>query len=113
MPIPPVPPGLSPTSAGIWRELTGTHTFEARELVTFERALRWFDRSEQWLAEAAGAEGRERAQLVKQSLDASTAGLRFWKTLRFVDGLPRRVGRPSDDAWSPQRKRQAAMRQVK
>ena len=104
-----VPRGLSPTSAGIWRELTTLHRFEAHELVAFERALTWFDLSDQWLLDAAAAEGRERAQLTKQAMDAATSGLRFWRTLKFVDGnQARRPGRPSDGDWSAKRKLQRA-----
>lgn len=77
--------------------------------MTFERALTWFDLSDRWLAEAAGAAGRERAQLAKQAMDAATSGLRFWRTLKFVDGSPaRRPGRPSDTGWSAQRRMQKA-----
>lgn len=107
-----VPKGLSAESRVIWENLTTLHRFESHELVAFTRALRWFDRADTWLKAADAAEGREGAQLVKQAMDASNAGLRYWRTLKFTDGAAaRRPGRPSDDAWSAKRKAQK-LRQV-
>jgi hypothetical protein len=102
----PVPQGLGPRSAGIWRKLTTQHHFADFELVTFERALRWFDKADAWLVESAGVTGPDQARLVKQSMDASNCGLRYWRTLKFVDGAARRPGRPSDDSWSAKRRLQ-------
>jgi hypothetical protein len=104
---PPVPKGLSTESMGIWKELTTLHRFEAHELVAFERALVWFDKSDAWLRDAEAAEGRLAASLVKMSMDASNCGLRYWRTLKFTDGTTaRRPGRPPGDEWSAKRKAQ-------
>jgi hypothetical protein len=104
----PAPKGLTPKSAAIWHELTERHAFEAHERVAFERALRWFDKADGWLRAADAAEAREAVQLVKMSMDASNCGLRYWRTLKFVDGTAaRRPGRPSGDDWSLKRKLQA------
>jgi hypothetical protein len=51
----------------------------------FERALGWWDRSDIWLEASEKAEGRERSQLIKQSLDGSMTALRYWRTLKFLD----------------------------
>jgi hypothetical protein len=103
------PKGLSTGSRGIWNELTTLHRFEAHELVAFERALRWFDRADAWLKEADAAEGKTAVLLVKMSMDASNCGLRYWRTLKFTDGVAaRRPGRPSGDNWSLTRQLQAA-----
>ena len=105
----PIPYGLSAWAAGVWGELTALHHFEQFELVAFERALRWFDLSDQWLTDAEAASGAERSRLVKQGMDAATSGLRFWRTLKFADDAAvRRPGRPSGDDWSAKRKLQAA-----
>src|SRR5262245_4823847 len=104
---PPVPDGLTPASAGIWAELTTRHQFADYELVTFSKALEWFDRADEMSALADAVEGRELAALLKQAIDASTCGLRFWRLLKFTDGAAaRRPGRPSDDGWSAKRKAQ-------
>lgn len=102
------PVTLTPASLAIWDELTERHQFEPHELVTFERALRWFDRSDQSLASAdAAVDGRERAQLMKQAMDGANCGLRYWRALKFTDGTTaRRPGRPSGDDWSAKRKLQ-------
>jgi hypothetical protein len=90
--------------------LTSQHKFEPFELVTFTRALRWFDRADALCSAAdRAAEAREGAALLKQAMDASTTALRFWRQLKFTDGTAtRRPGRPSGDNWSLQRKLQAA-----
>jgi hypothetical protein len=100
------PAGLSRRSVRIWRELTERHHFERHELIAFERALRWWDQADLWLLASKTATGRAQASLIKQSMDASTAGLRFWRTLKFVDldNPARRPGRPSGEAWSAQRR---------
>ena len=100
----PVPKGLSATSVGVWQTLTMQHSFADYELVTFERALRWFDRADAWLTASATVTGPEQARLVKQSMDASNCGLRYWRTLKFAAGVARRPGRPSDSEWSPKRR---------
>ena len=100
------PDGLSRVSRRLWRELTDRHRFEPHELVAFERALGWWDKSDAWLLASEAAEGREQAQLVKQSLDAAQTALRYWRTLKFTDpSVPkRRPGRPAGDDWSPERR---------
>ena len=47
-----------------------------------------------------------RAQLVKQSLDAATTALRYWRTLKFTrSAVPKHgPGRPSGDDWSARAK---------
>ena len=72
----------------------------------FERALGWWDRSDIWLEASVKAEGRERSQLIKLSLDGSLTALRYWRTLKFLDPVvpKRRPGRPTGDDWSVQRK---------
>jgi hypothetical protein len=100
-----VPRGLSAGSADIWKALTTQLSFERRELYVFERALRWWDQSDQWLRDSEKAAGRDQARLVKQSMDAASAALRLWRSLKFTDGpASRRPGRPSGADWSPQRK---------
>ncbi len=105
---PPVPDGLSPRSATVWNELTCPASWAAHELVAFQRALEWFDRSDALIASAAAATGREAAGFLKLSMDASNTGLRYWRTLKFIDAdqAARRPGRPSDDGWSAKRKLQ-------
>jgi hypothetical protein len=105
---PDAPASLSRGSRRIWRQLTALHQFEAHELIAFERALSWWERSDEWLEASKKAEGREQAQLVKQAMDAANAALRHWRTLKFSDpdaGV-RRPGRPSGDQWSAKRKAQ-------
>jgi hypothetical protein len=89
----------------LWTDLHALHDFDRHELVAFERALEWWDRSDQWLEESKAATGQDRSRLVKQSLDAATAALRCWKTLRFAapGGTSKRPGRPSDSRWSAMR----------
>ena len=65
------PAGLSRASQRVWRELTTLHAFEAHELIAFQRALVWWDKSDAWLEASEDAEGREQAQFVKQSLDGA------------------------------------------
>lgn len=99
------PQGLSAWARGVWDELTTAHTFEGHELVVFERALRWWDVSDDACKQAERAEGAELARLTKLSLDASTAGLRHWRALKFPspEGV-RRPGRPADVNWSKKRR---------
>ena len=99
------PKDLSRQARGIWRELTSTHDFEPHELVTFRRALRWWDVADGFESSAMAVDGKERAALLKLSIDASNAALRCWRTLKFPspDGV-RRPGRPSDGQWSAKRK---------
>jgi hypothetical protein len=99
------PKALSRKSKAIWAELTELHHFEAHELVTFERALQWWDVSDAAFEGAMQAEGKQRADLLKLSLDASNAALRCWRTLKFpAPAGARRPGRPSGADWSPMRK---------
>ena len=111
MQTPPVPRGLSPRSRAIWRDLVTEYTFEKNELVSLRRALEWFDRSDALIASAVGTtDARERAALLKQAKDASNCGLRYWRTLKFTEGVAtRRPGRPSDDAWSLKRQAMKAV----
>jgi hypothetical protein len=109
--VPSVPRGLTPASRRLWAVLTTEHHFEVFELTALERSLRWFDKADAWLqqAEEAGVEARAAAVLVKQSMDASNCGLRYWRTLKFTDGTPaRRPGRPAGPDWSAKRKLQQA-----
>ena len=93
----PVPRGLSARSRRIWRELTALHAFGAHEQMAFRRALEWWDRSDAWLAASQLATGPDQGRLVKQSLDAAAAALRYWRTLKFIDPgeATRRPGRRS------------------
>lgn len=103
------PNDLSEKSAAIWQQVTAENTFGAHELPLLEAWLRWSDRSEGWYAEAqAATKDRERVRLLKQSLDAATAALRFRRALKFTDpgAATRRPGRPSDSNWSAKRKAQ-------
>jgi hypothetical protein len=105
---PGTPKGLSGWASGVWAELTTAHTFEGHELVVFERALRWWDVSDDAAKQAESAEGGELARLTKLSLDASTAALRHWRALKFPtpEGV-RRPGRPADVNWSAKRRANA------
>jgi hypothetical protein len=98
----PVPSGLSPWAVRTWTELLGLHEFAAHELVVFERALRWWDRSD-----AAADKGD-----MKLAMDANSSALRCWRTLRFPapEGTTRRPGRPSGDGWNAQRRANGAAR---
>jgi hypothetical protein len=101
------PAGLSRGARRIWRQLTALHDFEAHELIAFERALVWWDRSDEWMEASETATGRDRTALVKQSLDGANMALRHWRTLRFRDeDAARRPGRPSGDEWSAKRRAQ-------
>lgn len=102
----PVPRGLSSWARGVWRELTAECEFERHELVTFERALRWFDASDALFASAQDAkEPKEQRDLLKQSMDASNTALRHWRALKWpTPAGARRPGRPSGAEWSPARK---------
>lgn len=96
-----VPEGLSPWACGIWHELLHLHDFERHELVTFERALRWWDRSDR-----AANDGD-----LKLAIDCSSAALRHWRVLKFpAPAGIRRPGRPSGADWSPARQAAAGRR---
>ncbi len=73
------------------------NTFMPHEVVTFTRALTWFDLADALQLEAETLSGREKDAKLKAAGDASTTGLRFWRTLKFVDPAKpiRRPGRPS------------------
>ena len=90
----PAPSGLSPWAVSVWAELTGLHRFEAHERITFERALRWWDRSD------AAAEAGD----MKLSIDASSAALRHWRILKFPTPAARPPGRPAGPDWSAKRR---------
>lgn len=102
----PAPSGLSPRSQAIWSELVAAHDFADFELVTFTRALEWFDQADAKAAQAADAKDpAESARLLKVSMDAATTALRFWRTLKFPPPVGvRRPGRPSGPDWSASRK---------
>lgn len=90
--LPPRPPaGLSKWARGVWTELLSDNVFAPHELMTFARALKWFDVSDRLLREAK----------VKAASDASTSALRLWRTLKFTDpSVPtRRPGRPPKSRW--------------
>src|SRR5262245_40228745 len=61
--------GLSPWARGVWRELLALHDFAEHELVSFTRALKWWDLSDRWMAESETATGRDQARLVKPFFD--------------------------------------------
>jgi hypothetical protein len=96
------PAGLSRWAKGVWRELMAGNEFTANEVVTFARALTWFDQSDALLAEAAGLTGRQKDAKVRAAGDAATAALRFWRGLKFTDPAKpaRRPGRPPGGGWS-------------
>ena len=98
--------GLSAWAKGVKADLLGRNDFAPHELVCFERALTWFDLSDRLVLEAEGLIGRERDAKLKAAGDAATTALRHWRTLKFVDPSrpERRPGRPSDTAWSAQRR---------
>jgi hypothetical protein len=91
----PAPSGLSQWACAVWTELTQRHNFEAHELIVFERALQWWDRSD-----AAATAGNS-----KLAIDAGTAALRHWRLLKFLGREEaRRAGRPSGDNWNAARR---------
>jgi len=100
---------LSEKSAALWRRLMKRDSFELHERVALERALTWFDVSDRLALEADSAAGTARAALLKSSMDASTAGLRYWRQLKWID--PSRpavkLGRKPGDAWSLKRQQSA------
>ena len=102
--------GHSAWARKVRRTLLACHEFGEHELVAFERALQWWDRSDAWLVDSEACTGRERAALVKESLDAAQIALRYWKVLKFPppEGTTRRPGRPSGDMWSARRRDGAA-----
>jgi len=110
MVVPNSPKTLSAKSRKTWRELLAAHEFADHERIVLERALEWFDRSDAAAAQATSADGAERARLEKLALDAATAGLRFWRSLKWPSPVGvRRPGRPSGAEWSRAR-REAAER---
>jgi hypothetical protein len=99
------PAGLSPWARRVWTELVTANDFGRHELVTFERALRWWGVSDRLMQESEPLTGRERDAKLKAAADAATAALRHWRTLKFVDpARPVRPGRPSGEDWSEKRK---------
>jgi len=99
------PAGLSRWAKGVWRELMAGNDFTPNEVVTFSRALTWFDLADALQLEAADLRGREKDRKLKAAADASTTGLRFWRTLKFVDPTKpaRRPGRPPGKGWTQMR----------
>lgn len=85
------------------------HDFADHEVVSFWRALEWFDRSDVAAAGAhAAPDPAEAARHWKLATDAAQTGLRFWRTLKFpVPPGVRRPGRPAGADWSPARKAMA------
>jgi hypothetical protein len=82
---------LSKWARGVWTELLAENHFAPHELITFTRALRWFDISDRLLRDAK----------IKPAADASTSALRLWRMLKFTDpSVPtRRPGRPPKSHW--------------
>ena len=99
------PAGLSRWAKEVWRELMAENTFMPHEVVTFTRALTWFDLADALQVEAEGLSGREKDAKLRAAGDASTTGLRFWRTLKFVDPAKptRRPGRPPGKGWAQMR----------
>jgi hypothetical protein len=96
------PPGLSLWASRTWSELLASNDFAAHELVTFTRALKWWDVSDTLLIEGASLTGRARDQKFKAAGDAATTALRFWRSLKFATPVPaRRPGRPGKTSWTP------------
>jgi len=99
------PGGLSAWQLGVKQALMEANDFAPHELVTFARALQWWDLADQLLQEATSLTGRERLARLKAAGDASTAALRHWRGLRFVDPArpAPRIGRPSGSRWDAPR----------
>ena len=92
----------------MWAEVTEANRFEAHERVALTHSLRWFTRSDAYLVASETAEGREQSRLVRQAMNASTCGLRFWRALKWTSGEPARLpGRQPGEDWSPLRRQQA------
>lgn len=103
------PAGMSEWAQGVWIELTKDNDFDGHEIVVFERALRWWDVSDDAAKRATSATGAELARLTKLSLDASTAALRHWRALKFESASgAKRPGRPAGVNWSKERKAAAS-----
>jgi hypothetical protein len=102
------PKELSEWARGVWREVAQDNEFDAHEIVVFERALRWWDVSDDAAKQAATATGAELTRFTKLSLDASTAALRHWRALKFETGTAKRPGRPAGVNWSKHRKAAAS-----
>src|SRR5688500_14610819 len=91
----PVPSGLSEWAIRTWTALTARHTCEAHELITFGRALRWWDRSD---AAAARAD-------MRLAIDCASAALRHWRVLKFpAPAGVRRPGRQPGAEWNAERR---------
>ena len=112
--LPQPPKDFSAWARGVWRELMRENDFMPHEVVTFARALRWFDLADALQLEAEGLSGREKDAKLKAAGDASTTGLRFWRTLRFVDPAKptRRSGRPPGKPWPPMATGAATLRRL-
>src|SRR6266542_5325759 len=97
----PPPAGLLPLSRALWIDLHEVNHFAAHEDYQLEPSLRWFDETARLRDEAEALTGRDRAQRSRAAMDASTTGLRHWRTLKFTDPAkpPRRPGRPPGRGW--------------
>ena len=97
----PAPAGLSEWAQSTWATLLADNAFAEFELVTFTRALRWWDVSDRLLAEAEALSGRDFDRELKSAADAATTALRFWRSLKFTSGAPaRRPGRPTKASYA-------------
>jgi hypothetical protein len=99
---------FSPWARGLWIAQHEEIELSLAEATLFERALRFYDLSDQHraLAEAEpNKAGRVFAAHDKAADRAATQALRHWKAVGFKDDpeTARRPGRPSGDAWSPRR----------
>jgi hypothetical protein len=96
------PDGLSAWARGVWVSLLEASDFDPHELISFARALTWWDLSDVLLTEAAALSGRDRLARLKSAGDAATTALRHWRGLRFTSPArpAPRLGRPSGPSWS-------------
>ncbi len=106
------PSGLSAKARGIWTEVQRVYELDADGEVFLARWLEANDLADRLhtVALAAGLtstpEGRASLSAYR---DASQTALKYAKALgldKASQGAPRRPGRPSDEAWSPMRRRE-------
>jgi hypothetical protein len=95
------PSGLSRRAQARWAKLHELNDFLPHEDFQLEYALTWFDQADVLRREARKLRGRERAARLKSAAEASTVGLRHWRTLKFSDPAKpaRRPGRPPGKPW--------------
>jgi hypothetical protein len=102
------PTGLSARSERLWIELHAEHDFSLDADELCERGLRAFDLSDKLyeLARKAGLATPKAKGLLASARDAAMVGLKLFKGVGFdkIDTTTRRPGRPSDAAWSAQRR---------